>query len=63
MRRGETRVITLVDFDDEEGCEEGKKADSMDGEMDARSDEFLAGRCGRLEDEGTLDLEEDGRGV
>lgn len=63
MRRNESRVIALVDLDDEEGCEEGEKADGLDGEMDACSDEFLAGCGGRLEDESALDLEEDGRGV
>ena len=63
MRGGEAWVVALVDFDDEESCNEREQTDGLDRVMNASSGKFLAGSTGWLEDEGCLDLKEESRGV
>ena len=63
MRGGEVRMVALVDFDYEEGCDEREQTDGLDRVMDASTGEFLAGSNSWLEDESCLDLKEESRGV
>lgn len=53
-------MIAFVDFDGDEGHDEGEQAERLDGVVEAGSSLFLACRAGRLENETGLGLEEKG---
>ena len=56
-------MVTLVDFDNEKGRDEGKQAEALYDIVEAGTDELLARCACWLEDEGALDLEEESYGV
>lgn len=63
MERCKALMVALVDLDNEKSHDEGEQAESLDGVVEAGSDELLACCARWLEDEGSLDLEEESYGV
>lgn len=63
MHRRESRVITLVDLNYGESCDEGEIADRQQAKMYPSSDRLLFGGCCWLQGKDCLHLEEDCGGV
>jgi hypothetical protein len=56
----EMGVVALVYLDDEEGTEETQDTEQLDDIVDAGAQQFLVRSGGRLKDESSLDLQEEG---
>lgn len=65
MEGGEARVIAFVDLDDDQAGEESEDADRLEDVVDFGSKELVSWCWGGgwLEDERSLDLEEEGGGI
>lgn len=59
VRGNEVGVVALVHFDDDEGAQKADYTGYLDAEVDARAEMLLLRGCGWLEDECSLDLEEE----